>query len=74
MNITKLGPDLSGSWTVSFQSTKFHEFVPGTLHSAFGIALLFYKPEKRLSVSIWSKAGAKNIRLHGPKKLSWENK
>ena len=37
-----------------------------------GIALLFYKPECRLSVSVWGKRWSRNIRLYGPKRLSFE--
>lgn len=72
MKIKTIGPDLSGSFSVAFQSTKFHEFIPGTLYSAFGIALLWYKPERRLSISIWSQKWSNNIRIFGPRKLSWE--
>ena len=72
MKIEKLGSDLNGSWTVAFQSSRFAEFVPGTLYPAFGIALLWYKPERRLSVSVWCHAGSWNVRLYGPRKLSWQ--
>lgn len=51
-----------GSWTLAYQ--KF----------GFGVALLFYKPEKRLSISIWSKRWSKNFKIYGPQKLSWEKK
>lgn len=50
-----------GSWTAAWQP------VP-----ALGIALLFYKPERRLSVSVWGRSWSRNIRLWGPRKLSWE--
>lgn len=45
-----------GSWTLS----------------AKAIALLWYKPEGRLSVSVWTPFGWRNIRLRGPRKLSFE--
>lgn len=62
-----------GSWTAAWQSKRFYEFVPGTPYPAFGVALLFYKPERRLSVSIWSRRlGSHNIRLWGPRKLSFQ--
>lgn len=72
MKVETLGPDFTGSWTRAIQSDAFHEFVPGTLHAAFGVAVLWYKPERRLSVSIWTRAGARNFRLWGPRKLSWQ--
>lgn len=59
-------------WTAAWQSKSLHEFVPGTFHPAFGVALLFYAPERRLSVSIWTRRRSRNIRLCGPCKLSWE--
>ncbi len=60
-------------WTVALQSKAFREFVPGTLYPAFGVALLWYRPERRLSVSVWSKFFyARNYRLWGPRRLSWE--
>ena len=37
-----------------------------------GIALLWYQPERRLSISIWTGTWSRNIRLFGPKKLSFE--
>lgn len=37
-----------------------------------GVAVLFYRPERRLSVSIWARRWSKNIRVLGPAKLSWE--
>jgi hypothetical protein len=72
MHLKHLGSDIQGSWTVALQSSNFHEFVPGTPYPAFGIALLFYKPERRLSVSIWTRSRSENLRLWGPRKLSWE--
>lgn len=72
MRVENRGVDFTGSWTVAWQSSRFREFVPGTLHPAFGIALLWYKPERRLSVSLWSARGARNMRLWGPRKLSFE--
>lgn len=74
MYIQKFGPDFTGSWTISWQSLAFHEFIPGTPYAAFGIALLWYKPERRLSVSVWSRFGSKNVRLWGPRLLSWERR
>lgn len=41
-------------------------------YPAYGVALLFYRPEKRLSVSLWGFGRSTNIRLWGPKKLSFE--
>lgn len=72
MKLKLLKRDFTGSWTAYLQSTTFHEFVPGTPYPAFGIALLFYKPEKRLSVSVWNTKRSANLRLWGPKKLSFE--
>lgn len=72
MQFKILGRDFTGSWTVAWQSTAFHEFMPGTPYPAFGAALLFYKPERRLSLSIWTRRGSKNLRLWGPRKLSWQ--
>lgn len=76
MKLTKnIGMD---GWTIAFESRRFHEFMPGTPLAAFGVALLFYRPEYRLSVSVWipSLQGiggySVNIRLCGPRKLSWE--
>jgi hypothetical protein len=59
-------------WSAICESKKFVEHIPGTPYSAFGIALLFYVPERRLSISIWSSKFSKNIRLWGPHKLRWE--
>lgn len=67
-----LGPDFTGSWTAALQSRAFHEFVPGTPYPAVGAALLFYKPEHRLSISVWTRRWSRNIRLWGPRKLSWQ--
>ena len=39
----------------------------------YGVALLWYKPERRLSVSLWSRTMSRNVRLFGPRKLSFEN-
>jgi hypothetical protein len=72
MQLKTLGPDFTGSWTYLLQSSAFHEFIPGTPYPAFGIALLWYKPERRLSVSVWSRARSYNVRLWGPRKLSFE--
>lgn len=49
-----------GSWTISLEAKRW------------GVALLWYKPERRLSTSIWCPWNSKNIRLWGPKKLRWE--
>lgn len=77
MKLTKnIGRD---GWTVAIESRRSHEFMPGTPISAVGIALLFYRPERRLSVSVWlpSLRGiggwSSNVRLYGPRKLSWEH-
>ena len=59
-------------WTYSWESKKIVGAVLGYAYSAFGIALLFYRPEKRLSVSIWCPIKSVNIRLWGPRKLSWQ--
>lgn len=65
-------------WSVGFGSSRYHEFVPGTPYEAWGIALLWYRPERRLSLSLWfaSLIGiggwSTNIRLWEPRKLSWE--
>ena len=40
----------------------------------FGVALLWYKPERRLSVSFSVLGYWHNIRLWGPRKLSFERK
>jgi len=72
LTTSRIGPDLQGSWTRAIQTTLQHETIPGTLYPVSGIALLFYKPERRLSVSLWTRTWSKNIRLWGPKKLSWE--
>lgn len=67
-----------GGFTVGVESSKNQEFVPGTLYSCWGVALLFYRPERRLSLSVWLSSfrgiggWSKNIRLYGPRKLSWE--
>lgn len=61
-------------WTRSFESKKFHEHIPGTPYPAFGAALLFYKHERRLSVSIWGRNFSRNFRIWGPRLLSWQKK
>lgn len=77
MQLKFIGDGLtSDGWSLAFQSSRFHEFMPGTPYPSFGIALLFYRPERRLSVSLWAhKPGvgwSRNVRLWGPRKLSWE--
>ncbi len=65
-------------WSIGLESRRNHEFIPGTLYSAFGAALLFYRPERRLSISVWLPSlhgiggWSGNLRLWGPRKLSWE--
>lgn len=76
MKFTKRS-DVQG-WSFSLESGRWHEFVPGTPYSAWGTAILFYRPERRLSLSLWlpSLKGiggwSTNLRLWGPRKLSWE--
>lgn len=66
-------------WTVGLESRYFHEFVPGTPYSSFGIVLLFYRPERRLSVSVWLPSltpiggWSGNLRLWGPRKLAFQH-
>ena len=62
----KLLRDRDG-WSLSLTSKHFAWSLP-----SYGIALLFYRPERRLSVSIWTRTWSRNIRLCGPVKLSWE--
>lgn len=61
-----------GGFTVGVESSRLVDRGYGYSSSAFGIAVLFYRPKKRLSVSIWYPGFSTNIRLYGPKKLSWE--
>lgn len=63
----------TGSWTRGIASKRYAEFVPGTLYEAFGVALCFYRPDKRLSVSIWWPTRSYNFRVWGPQKFSWEH-
>jgi hypothetical protein len=42
-----------GSWTKQVTTRRF------------GIALLFYKPDRRLSVSVWCPGWSHNVRLWG---------
>lgn len=72
MKLMAIGPDLTGSWSRGLESSRYTEFVPGTPYAAFGVALLWYKPERRLSISIWSRSGSWNFRLWGPRLLSWQ--
>lgn len=62
----------NGSFTVGIESSRQVHMEYGYSCSAFGIAVLFYKPQTRLSISFWGPGWSKNIRLYGPKKLSWE--
>lgn len=41
---------------------------------SYGIALLFYRPERRLSISVWLPHWSQNYRLWGPRLLSWQRK
>lgn len=59
-------------WTAVLQSNATYECMPGMFYSAVGVALLFYRPERRLSVSIWGWRRSTNIRLFGPTKLSFQ--
>jgi hypothetical protein len=38
----------------------------------FGVALLWFAPERRLSLTLWGFNRSTNIRLYGSRKLSWE--
>lgn len=62
----------NGSFTVGVESSRQRDVGHGFTYSTFGVAVLFYKPERRLSVSLWSIRWSKNICFFGPKKLSWE--
>ena len=68
----------SDGWTFGVASSRYHEFVPGTPYERWGIALLFYRPQRRLSLSVWAGSWrgiggwSRNFRLYGPVKLSWE--
>lgn len=63
----KLLRDRDGSFSLSLTQGRVVIMMP-----EYGVALLFYKPERRLSISIWTRAWSRNIRLWGPLKLSWE--
>jgi hypothetical protein len=69
---TTINRDPNGSWTRSIESRRETEYAPGALHSSFGIALLWYKPERRLSVSLWVPIRSWNVLLWGPRTLSWQ--
>jgi len=66
------------SWTFGIASSRYHEFVPGTPYERWGFALLFYRSERRLSLSIWAASWrgiggmSHSFRIFGPRKLSWE--
>jgi hypothetical protein len=60
----------SDGWTIGIESSR-----PKSLMlNRWGIALLWYRPNKRLSVSIWSPKSSRNIRLYGPKLLPWQKR
>jgi hypothetical protein len=63
----KLLHDSDGSFSLSLTQGRLVVMMP-----EYGVALLFYKPERRLSISIWTRRWSRNIRLCGPRKLSWE--
>lgn len=60
-------------WTLIFESEKLWQDEWGFSHSSYGVALLFYKAQRRLSVSIWSQTFSKNVQIFGPDKLWFEN-
>ena len=62
----KLLRDQDG-WSLALTTKRFSWSLP-----SHGIALLLYRPERRLSISIWTPAWSRNFRLWGPVKLSWE--
>lgn len=70
MRIVNIKAVTSHTWAI--QSDRWHEFIPGTDYPAYGIALLWFAPERRLSLSLWNTKRSTNIRLYGPRKLSWE--
>lgn len=59
-------------WTRAITATRNIEYVPGTPYPAWGVALLWYRWERRLSVSIWTPRWSRNFRVWGPKLLSWQ--
>ena len=59
-------------WTRGIVSSQEHALFPTFPYPIFGVALLYYRPERRLSVSIWTRRWSRNVRLFGPRKLSWE--
>ncbi len=66
----------SNGWTIGIMShrTVRHETRGYSFdYSAYGIALLWYRPKRRLSVSFWGpRVPARNVRLWGPRKLTFE--
>lgn len=65
-------------WSAALNSSKPHYFENEHAHIRYGVprfgaALLWYRPERRLSLSIWLMPyGSRNVRLWGPRKLSFE--
>lgn len=58
--------------TIALESKRQREYVPGWPSPEYSLALLYYKPEKRLSISVGLPNWSRNFRLYGPKKLSFE--
>lgn len=54
----------NGSWTRSLHSSTTFDAEDGKV-TVFGVALLWYKPKRRLSVSLWTRSWSTNIRLTG---------
>jgi hypothetical protein len=67
MKMLKLLRDRDGSFSLSLTQRCAAIMLPD-----YGVALLFYRPERRLSISVWTRTWSRNIRLWGPLKLSWE--
>lgn len=71
MRVTFLKSEFAKSWTAIIQTRKRHP-APHTTIGAFGMAVLWYYPERHLAVSIWSPSWARHFPLLGPRKLSFE--
>lgn len=72
----KIAVSENGSWSRGLASRRMRRYeAAGGIEfevNNWGLAFMWYRPERRFSVTIWVPGWSRNVRLWGPKKLSWE--